>query len=145
MAAGNFVPYNVFLDQLGKEGHQLSSDTVKVALFTASYTPNASTDVTFSALTGEHGTTNTGYAAGGLTLTKTWTGNVFNASDSVWTAGTAGIEAKYAVVYNTTTGATNNLIAYCELETGGTVAVTDGNTLTIDYHDTNGIVKLAVA
>ena len=145
MAAGAFVPYNVFLDQLGKEGHNLASDTLKAALFTSSYTPNAASDVTFSSLTGEHGTTNTGYTAGGVTLTDvTWTGNVLNATDAEWTAGSAGLEAKWLVVYNTSTGATNNLVAYMELEVGGTVSVTETNKLTSDFHDTDGIVKLSV-
>lgn len=148
MAAGSFIAYDVFLDQLGKEGHNLSSDTLKVALVTSSYTPSAAhKDFATTAGANEISTTNTGYSAGGATLsTVTWSAGVLNAANTQWTAGSAGIPAtKYAVVYNTSTGATNNLIAYVELEVGGTVSVTSGNTLTIDYHNTNGIVKLAKA
>ena len=142
MAAGAMTKYACFKQQLGLEKHNLSTDTLKVALMTASYTPNAATDANFSSLTGEHGTTNTGYTAGGATLSQTWVDALLNASNVVWTAGTAGINAKYAVIYNASAGGTNDLIAYVELESGSTVAVTSGNTLTIDFNDTDGIVKL---
>lgn len=142
MAAGTFVEYDVFRHQLGLEKHLLGTDTLKVALFTATHTPNAASDVSFSALTNEHSATDTGYTAGGATLTSTWTTAILNASNTVWTAGTSGITAKWAVVYNSSAGGTNDLIAYVELESGGTVSVTSGNTLTIDYNDTDGILKL---
>ncbi len=142
MAAGTFVEYDVFRHQLGLELHQLSSDIIKCALFTSLHTPNASSDVSFSALTNEHGTTSTGYTAGGNTLTQSWTTAILNASNTQWTAGSAGIDAKWAVVYNSSAGGLNDLIAYVELESGSTVAVTEGNTLTIDFNDTDGIVKL---
>lgn len=142
MAAGTFVEYDVFRHQLGLELHNLGADVLKCALFTATHTPAAASDVTFSSLTNEHSGTSTGYTAGGATLTQSWTAAVLNASNVVWTAGTAGITAKYAVVYNTSAGGTNDLIAYVELESGSTVSATDGNTLTIDFHDTDGIVKL---
>lgn len=143
MAAGTFVEYDVFRQKLGEEQHNLSSDTIKCALFTSSHTPSASSDVSFSALTNEHGTTSTGYTAGGNTLTSvTWTTAILNAANTQWTAGSAGLNAKYAVIYNATAGGTNDLIAYVELEVGSTVQVTEGNNLTIDFNDTDGIVKL---
>lgn len=141
MAAGTFAEYTIFRQKLGEELHNLSSDTLKCALFTTAHTPAAS-HVTFSVLTGEVGTTNTGYTAGGVSLAQTWTGAVLNASNSQWTAGSAGLTAKWAVIYNTTAGATNNLVAYVALDTSTTVSVTNGNNLTIDYNDTDGIVKL---
>lgn len=142
MAAGTFVEYDIFRQSLGKELHELSADTIKCALFTTAYTPAASTDVTFSALTGEVGTTNTGYTAGGATITQTWTSAILNASNVQWTAGSAGLTAKYAVIYNSSAGATNNLIAYVALDTSTTVSVTSGNNLTIDFNDSDGILKL---
>jgi hypothetical protein len=148
MAAGSFVVYDVFIDQLGKEGHNLSSDALKVGLITSSYTPSTSHTAYATTVDAyEISSTDTGYTAGGATLgTVTWSGGVLNAANTQWTAGSAGIPAtKYAVIYNSSLGAANNLIAYVELEVGGTVSVTSGNTLTIDYHDTNGIVKLAAA
>ena len=144
MAAGTFVMYDVFIDQLGKEGHNLSADTLKCALFNATHAPVAGTDVSFSALANEHSTTTTGYTAGGNALTSvTWTGGILNAANTVWTASTSGIDAKYAVVYNVTTGGINDLVGYVELETGSTVAVTDTNTLTLDFNDSNGIVTIS--
>lgn len=129
MAASAFTPMATFLDQLGKEGHNLSSDTLKVALYTSS--PSAYTAYVD---TNEVSSTNTGYTTGGATLgSVSWTGAVLNAANTQWTAGSAGLTAKYALVYNSTTGGSNNVIAWCDLnEGGGSVTVTTGNNLTID-------------
>ncbi|MFF8482897.1 hypothetical protein [Streptomyces antibioticus] len=90
---------------LGKQ-IDLVNDTIKVALVTASYTPNRDThdewaDVSTYEMSG------TGYTAGGKALTsKTWTYSnsndawTFDAADSTWTSITASF--RYAVIYDDT-------------------------------------------
>ncbi|MGB3706747.1 hypothetical protein [Gordonia sp. (in: high G+C Gram-positive bacteria)] len=105
----------------------LDSDTIKVMLCTASYTPNQGTHQYKSSVTGE--ATGTGYTAGGATLanvTATVTGNVFkfDADDVSWPGST--ITARYAVIYDSTPGsdASRPLIGYVDF--GADVSTTSG-------------------
>jgi len=108
-------------------------DTIKVALFTSSYTPNIDTEEFFSDLSNE--VTGTGYTTGGMALgTKTTTvdtGNdraEFDAADTSWT--TATITARGAVIYKDTGNpATAPLIGYVDFSsdktsTAGTFLIT---------------------
>lgn len=94
----------------------------------------AVTSTTFAALTGEVGTTNTGYTAGGasvgVTTTTTTTNDLTVAQDAacVWTAGTANLTAKWAVIYEVG----GNVMCFALLDSGGAdVTATNGNTLTV--------------
>jgi len=95
----------------------LSSDTIKVALCTSSYTPAQTTHDYFDDITNE--VAGTGYTAGGATLasvTSTVSGVVytFDAADVTWSSST--ITARYAIIYDSTPGsaATNPLIGYVD-------------------------------
>lgn len=147
MAAGAFTFYDIFSESIGDGTIDLDTDVLKVALHTSAYTPNVATDVTQSALGNEHSATSTGYTTGGATLANiTWsqTGGVAtldNTVDTVWTAQTNGITARYAVIYSSTAGS-NNLIGYFLLDgTPADVSATDGNTLTIEWN-ASGILTL---
>lgn len=94
-----------------------NSDVIKVALTTATYTPDQDAHDYFNDVTNE--VTGTGYTAGGATLTTataTYTGAtnklMLDADDATWTSST--ITARTAVVYDATPGtaATNPLICY---------------------------------
>jgi hypothetical protein len=98
----------------------LLSNTIKVSLHTASYTPNQDTHEFKSDLTNE--LVATGYTAGGVTLgskTLTYTAGTnvtaFDAADAIWT----GLDGpfRYAVVADNTPGsdATRPLIMYVDL------------------------------
>jgi hypothetical protein len=118
------------------------SGTFKVALFTSSVTLSAST-TTYAGLSGEVGTTNTGYTTGGIgvTFAEAGTTNVTLkfSTNPVWTAGTANLTARYAVLYKIS----GDVIAYALLDaTPADVTVTSGNTLTIDGI-TNAVLTLA--
>lgn len=147
MAAGPMNFYDIFAESLADGTHDLDTHTFKVALFTSSYTPNVGTQVSYSALTNEVANGN-GYTTGGATLgSVTWsqTGGVatFDAANAEWTASSGAITARYAVLYNSTTG-TNNLIAYFLLDaTPADVTVTDTNTLTIAWN-ASGIFTVTV-
>lgn len=119
----------------------LDADTIKCALLTSSYTPDA-TDVVFADLSGE--VTGTGYTAGGVTLTNvTWTisgtAAKLDADDPTWTDAT--ITARYAAFYKSGTAGslTNPLI--CLLDFGTDKGVT-GGTFGITLNDL-GILTLS--
>ena len=106
---------------LGVGGFDFASDTFKVMLTTAGYTPNELTDEFVTDLGSE--VIGTGYTAGGLTLTGvTWTYDVavecgsLRCDPAVWTA--AGFTAaRYAVVYQSTgSDATSRLLLYVDFE-----------------------------
>jgi hypothetical protein len=146
MAANAWEVYDVFLDQIATEGHQLSTDNVQMALMYSSYTPATSTDTTFDVVdANEHATTH-GYTVGGLSVpcTVATTAGVLtldSTTNPVWTASGGTISVRYAVLYNNTT-TTNNLIAYSLLDnTPADVSATDGNTLTVT-HSSAGIFTI---
>ena len=131
MAAGawNFTNYtrSNLLDAL----HDIDSDTHKMALFTSA-SDLAATENTYAGVTGEVGTTNTGYATGGVSVTLaksgTTTVTVTQAAGCQWTAGTANLTAKFAAIYEVG----GNVICYATLDSGGAdVTATNGNTLTV--------------
>jgi hypothetical protein len=142
MAAGAWVMTNTTRTKLLNGTFDLDSDTFKMALFqsTSNLGP-AST--TFAGVTNEVGTTNTGYSAGGesitLTLSGTTTVKVDIATDPVWTAGSAGLTARYACIYEVG----GDVLCYCLLDSSpADVSVTVGNTLTVAAH-ADGIFTLA--
>lgn len=132
MAAGNWVLPNGARTSLINGTFDLDTDSWKVALVTSAGNVSAST-TTWAGVTGEVGTTNTGYTTGGASVTLVLSGTtsvtVSFSSNPQWTAGSAGLTAKWAVLYKVG----SNVLAYCLLDSGGAdVTVTSGNTLTID-------------
>jgi hypothetical protein len=145
MAAGPWVLPNGAAKWLLDGTINPDGDTFKLALFlsTSNLGP---TSTTFAGLTNEHGTTDTGYTAGGeacpLTTTTITTNDAKVTMDGsiVWTAGSAGITAKFACLYEVG----GNVLAYCLLESGGAdVSATSGNTLTVAPH-ANGVFTVTV-
>ena len=131
MAAGAWTFTNSTRTNLLDALHDIDTDTHKMALFTSA-SDLAVTENTFAGVTGEVGTTNTGYSAGGasITLTKsgTTTVTVVQTAGVQWTAGTANLTAKYAAIYEVG----GNIICFCTLDSGGAdVTATNGNTLTV--------------
>lgn len=124
-----------------------SSDTIKVALVSSSYTPNQDShdywdDVVANEITGS------GYTSGGSTLTsKTITYDsgtnvvTLDAADVVW--ANASVTARYAVLYDDS-GATNSqkvLIGY--LDFGSDQSSTNA-AFTVTW-DATGIARFTVA
>lgn len=121
------------------------TDTIKVALTTATYTPDQDAHDYFNDVTNE--VSGTGYSAGGATLankTVTYTGAtnkfVLDADDAAWTTST--ITARTAVVYDASPGsdATRPLICYQQSDTD--VSTTAG-TFTVQWN-ASGIVEITV-
>lgn len=123
-----------------------SAGAYKCALLTSSYSAfNAAHDTLSDVSAYEHGTTNTGYTSGGEALTSvTWaqtSGTAkFNAADPQWTAGSAGISARWAVVYYTNggNGITNPIVLFVDFDdTPGTEDAAQGETLKITWDNVN--------
>jgi len=112
--------YNSFKKNIMNGGIDLDTDTIKVALVTATYTPNQDTHEDFADVTNE--VTGTGYTAGGAAIgSKTVTADntdnegVFDGADVTWS--TATITARGAVIYLSTGVAANDLLV-CYLDFG---------------------------
>lgn len=122
-----------------------TSDTIKVALVSSSYTPNQDThdfwdDVSANEITG------TGYTTGGATLSnKTITYNsstnktTLDADNVTWSSCT--FTCRYVVIYcDSGTASTSALIAYIDL--GADIATANG-TFTLTF-DGSGIMSVTV-
>ena len=140
MTANAWQVYDVFLAQLGNELHDLNAtDTLKIALLDSGATPASATDVTFTTVDADELTTANGYTAGGDTVAATYATSAgvltLDVADASWTASGGSITARYAVLWNSSAGGTNDLIAYCLLDnTPADVTATDGNTFTVAIH-----------
>lgn len=131
MAAGAWTFTNAGRTNILDAMFDVDSDTYKMALFTsASNLGSGST--TYAGVTGEVGTTNTGYSTGGesiaMTKSGTTTVTVVITTAPVWTAGSANLTAKFAAIYEVS----GNVLCYATLDSGGAdVTATNGNTLTV--------------
>ena len=112
----------------------IDSGAFKCALYTVWNQITAASTV--YAATNEVSVTNTGYAAAGAAVdmvTATVTTNdvaITQAAVIEWTAGTANLAAKQAVIYYD--GATKYILCFAALDTGhGDVTATNGNKLQI--------------
>ena len=110
-----------FKSEILQEGHNLASDTIKIALYSSSATLGATT----TAYTTSNEITGTGYTAGGVTLTNqqvatSGTTAYFDADDPTWTS--ASFTARGALLYNST----NSDKAIAVLDFGGDFTVSSG-------------------
>ena len=131
MTAGAWTPTNSTRPNLLDALTDVDSDSYKMALFTSASNLSPSSN-TYAGLTGEVGTTNTGYSTGGIAIAMTKSGTstvtIVMTTAPVWTAGSAGLTAKWAVIYEVG----GNILFYALLDSGGAdVGVTNSNTLTV--------------
>lgn len=136
-----FSKFNSFVEAMAEKVHNLGSDTLKVMLTNTA--PSAAntvkTDITEIAA-------GNGYTAGGESVTITASAQTSGTyklvgNDVTWTASGGSIGPfRYVVLYNDT--ATNDeLIGYYDYTTN--LTVTSGNSFTVDFDQTNGILTLA--
>ena len=110
-----------FKSEILQEGHQLATDTIKLALFTSSASLGAGT----TAYSTSNEVSGTGYTAGGVTLTSTTvstsgTTAFFDADDPTFTS--ASFTARGALIYNSS----NSDKAIAVLNFGGDFTVSSG-------------------
>lgn len=141
MAAGTWTFTDATRTSIS-DGTFKSGDTWKMALFLS--TSNIGTgSTTYAALTNEHANAN-GYTTGGIAITFSLSGTTSVkwdiGTDPVWTASGGSITARFAVIYEVA----GNVLCYCLLDsTPADVTATDGNTLTVAAHATNGVFSMA--
>lgn len=142
MAAGAWTFPNGGRTKLIDGTFDIDSDTWKMALLLSTSNIGAAT-TTYAGVTNEHANNN-GYTTGGiavtLTLSGTTTVTVDIQTDPVWTASGGSITARFATIYEVG----GNVLCYCLLDsTPADVTSTDGNTLTVAAHATQGVFQLA--
>jgi hypothetical protein len=139
----SFNKIQAFAEHVYEGVHNLGSNTLKVLL--TNDAPSAAADAVKADLTSELSTAN-GYTAGGTApsiSSSAQTSGTYKLvlADSVFTAsgGTLG-PFRYAILYDDT--ATNNeLIGYWDY--GSSITLQDGETFTVDFDATNGVLQLA--
>lgn len=147
MTASAWIPYDIFKEELGKEGHSLNGvDTVKFALLNSGYTPATTTDEDFSTIDADELATANGYTVGGVTVATTWDAAagvlIFDAADATWNPTGAGITARFVVAYNASKGGSKDLIAYSLLDnTPGDVVAVAGTPFIIANH-ASGMLRI---
>ena len=128
-----------FKSEILQEGHQLATDTIKVAL----YTSTASLDATTTAYSSSNEVSGTGYTATGVALTSTTVGTssttaYFDADDPSWSSAT--FTARGALIYNSS----NSNKAIAVLNFGGDFTVTGGTfKITLPAAGTTAIIRIA--
>lgn len=134
-----FNKFNSFVEALAEKVHNLGSDQLVVALCAAANAPVAGntqltdlTQISYTNLSSRNITTSASAQSGG-TYKLTLTDLVLTATGSVATF-------RYVVIYNDT--ATNDeLIGWYDY--GANVSLINGETFTIDFDGTNGVLQLA--
>ena len=127
-----------FKEECLEEGHQMATDTIKIALYTSS----ASMDATTTAYSTSNEISGTGYSAGGVALTSqtvatSGTTAYFDAADPSWTS--ASFTANGALIYNDTNG--DKAIAV--LAFGGDFTVAGGTfEIVLPAAGTSGIIRI---
>lgn len=136
----SFTKINSFVEACAEKVHNLGSDQLKVALCAAANAPVA-TNTQLSNLT-EAAYTNCSTRAVVVTASSQTSGTYkLVATDLVLTAsgGTVG-PFRYVVLYNDT--ATNDeLIGFYDY--GADITLANGETFTIDFDGTNGVLQIA--
>jgi hypothetical protein len=136
-----FNKFNSFVEALAEKVHNLQTDTLKVALSNTAPTAGNSVlaDITQIA-------SGNGYTIGGAQATQAssaQTGGTYKLvlNDVTFTASGGSVATfRYVVIYNDT--ATNDeLIGWYDF--GTAVNITNGNSFTVDFDATNGVLTIA--
>lgn len=116
------VVFNTFKQRLMTGEVDMDSDSIYVALFPNTFTPNVDTQSVWSDVSGDECAAGSGYVAGGTILTGvtvmknlTTDKGIFDANDVTWASST--ITARYAVLYKSDTPTTSWLIAAFDFTT----------------------------
>jgi hypothetical protein len=134
----SFNKFNTFVKAIAEKVHNLGSDAIKVAL------TNTAPVATNAQLTDLTEITYTNCSTRSVTTTSsTQTSGTYKLvlQDLVLTASGGSVGPfRYVVLYNNT--ATNKeLIGYYDY--GSSITLADGETLTIDFDGTNGVLQIA--
>ena len=137
MTVSSFTVYSNSVLGITQGKVNLSSDTLVMALLSASYTPAPDTHSTWANVSATEIASGLGYTQGGVVLTgqtDTLTGAVVTFTSNPVQWATATFTAKYAVIVRRAGGAlagTDVLIGFVDLNSGGTTVVGQGGTFSI--------------
>lgn len=134
-----FNKFNSFVEALAEKVHNLGSDTLQIALTNASNAPVATntqlsdlTQIAYTNLSSQVVTTSSSSQTSGTYKLV--------CDDLVLTASGAVATFRYVVLFNQT--ATNDeLIGWWDY--GGDVTLANGETFTVDFDGTNGVLTIA--
>lgn len=136
-----FTKFNSFVEAVAEKVHNLGSDTLKVVLTNSA--PSASNTVLANITQISNGN---GYTTGGTAATTSSSAQTSGTyklvlADVVFTASGGSMGPfRYAVLYNDT-AASDELIGYWDY--GSAVTLASGETFTVDFDATNGVLQLA--
>lgn len=135
-----FNKVNSFSEALAEKVHNLGSDTLKVAL-----TNTAPTSATTQLSSITQVANGNGYTTGGATITTSssaQTGGTYKLvlADVVFTATGSLGPFRYAVIYNST-AANSEVIGWYDY--GSSITLASGETFTVDFDGTTGVLTLA--
>jgi hypothetical protein len=139
----SFNKFIAFVEDVAEKVHNLGSDTLKVALTNSA---PVSSNTVFANIT--EISAGSGYTAGGTAATissSSQTSGTYKLvlADVTFTASGGSIGPfRYVVLYNDTpTSPADPLIGYWDY--GSNVTVTDGNSFTVDFSASNGVLQIA--
>jgi hypothetical protein len=130
--------FNSFVEALAEKVHNLGSDTLTVALCAAANAPVASNTVLANLTQIAY----TNLSARAITVSaSSQTSGTYKlvCTDLVLTASGAVSTFRYVVIYNDT--ATNDELI-CWFDYGSDVTLANGETFTIDFDGTNGLLQI---
>lgn len=136
-----FTKFHAFVQSLGRKFIDLNGDTLKVALTNTA--PTAATDDELADITqvaNGNGYTTGGTAVGSNAYSQTSGTGKLTGNDVVFTASGSMGPFRYAVLYSDTS-TNDKLIGYWDY--GSSITLASGETFTVDFDATNGILQLA--
>jgi hypothetical protein len=150
MPAAAWKVYGTAAEKIARATMDLDSNAFRIVLLTSSYTPNQGTHGLFSDISAAQVADGGGYSTHGKLITQTVNRSslvvTFDCDDQSWTAST--ITCKYAALVrdadaNGALVAGDDLLAFCDLETGGSISTTSA-ALTITMNAA-GLFTITVA
>lgn len=138
-----FNKFQAFVEHLAEKVHNLGSDTLKVMLTNTAPAAANSVKADLTEIAAGNG-----YTAGGATATISASAQTsgtykLTLADVVFTAAGGSIGPfRYAVLYNDTpTSPADPLIGWWDY--GSALTLADGESLTVDFDATNGVLTIA--
>lgn len=138
----SFNKFNCFVEDVAEKAHNLSSDTLKVAL---TNTAPVASQTTWNTTDHPAPTAANGYTAGGNSVTissSAQTSGTYKLvlADSVFTASGGNLGPfRYVVLYNSTASA--KPIGWYDY--GSSITLASGETFTVDFDGSAGVLTLA--
>ena len=137
----SYVKFYSFVEAMAEKVHNLGSDTLKVMLSNSAPAQSNTVKANITDISAGNG-----YTAGGTAITITSSAQSSGTyklvgNDVVFTASGGSIGPfQYVVIYNDT-AASDDLI--CWFDYGSALTLADGETLTLDFDGTNGLLQIA--